>query len=272
LIDQSTNQETEQSIATFLDDARFHYISTSTKGLGRARNIGLQMARAELIAFTDDDCTVPPNWLEVMAETFANNPRVAIAFCNVEAAPHDNSQGFIPAYVRSDNKLVRNYWDKCRARGIGAGVAVRRNEVLALGGFDAALGAGGHFPSCEDGDVVMRALARGHWVYETCEVSVLHYGFRSWSEGKELTRRDWIGIGAAYAKPLRCGYWNALVVVLYEALVPGFFIPLSAILRLRRPQGFRRLLYFIQGFWQGWYTPIDRQKMLFQLPPLIAGD
>lgn len=269
LIDQSTNQETEQAIAPFRADARFHYIRSATKGLGRARNLGMAQAQSNVVAFTDDDCTVPTNWLERMAAAFADKPRVTVSFCNVEAAPHNNAEGFIPAYMRKDSKLVRNFWDKCRARGIGAGIAVRRQAALALGGFDEELGAGGHFPSCEDGDMAMRALARGQWVYETHEVAVLHYGFRTWNEGKELTRRDWIGIGAAYAKPLRCGHWGALVVVLYESLVIGLLIPLSAILRLQKPQGLRRLLYFMQGFWQGWSTPVDCEKMLFQLAPQL---
>lgn len=266
LVDQSTNQETEEAVRGFRTDPRFRYLRSATKGLGRARNIGLAQAQSAIVVFTDDDCTVPEDWLAVMDATFADAPRVTVAFCNVAAAPHDTTQGFIPAYMRKDSKLVCTFWDKCRARGIGAGIAVRRKEVLALGGFDEELGAGAHFPSCEDGDLAMRVLAQGQWVYETNKVAVLHYGFRAWEEGKELTKRDWIGIGAAYAKPLLCGHWGALVVVLYEALVMGLLVPLSLLLQLRKPQGLRRLIYFGIGFWQGWCTPIDREKMLFLRP------
>lgn len=266
LVDQSTNQTTEEAVSGFRTDPRFRYLRSATKGLGRARNIGLAQAQSAIVVFTDDDCTVPEDWLAVMDATFAAAPRVTVAFCNVAAAPHDTTKGFIPAYMRKDSKLVRTFWDKCRARGIGAGIAVRRKEALALGGFDEQLGAGAHFPSCEDGDLAMRALAQGQWVYETDQVAVLHYGFRTWEEGKELTKRDWIGIGAAYAKPLLCGHWGALVVVLYEAGVVGLLVPLLLLLQLRKPQGLRRLSYFGIGFWQGWCTPVDREKMLFLRP------
>lgn len=268
LVDQSTDQVTEDAIELFCSDPRFRYIHATTKGVSRARNLGVATAKGEIIAFTDDDCMVPSSWLDAITHIFTQNPRVTIAFCNVEAAPYDTSRGFTPAYTRANNKIVRNFADKCRARGIGAGMAVRRESILSIGGFDEMLGPGADFPACEDGDLAMRALIQGQWIYETHEVAVLHYGFRTWSEGKELTRRDWIGIGAAYAKPLRCGHWGALVVVLYESLVMGLLIPLSDILRLQKPQGLRRILYFLEGFWQGWSTPIDREKMLFRSAPL----
>ena len=263
LVDQSTNRETEEAIAEFRTDPRLKYLPSATKGLGRARNIGMKQARGEVVAFTDDDCTVPTNWLEVMQATFRHNPRVTVAFCNVEVAPHDTTTGFIPGYVRSESKLVRNFWDKCKARGIGAGIAVRREQILALGGFDEELGAGGLFPSCEDGDMAVRALSRGQWVYETHEVAVLHYGFRTWEEGKELTKRDWVGIGAAYVKPLKAGTWGVLPVVLYESLRYCVFEPFAPLLRLRRPRGFSRLIYLIQGMLLGLKQPIDRAHLVY---------
>jgi glycosyltransferase involved in cell wall biosynthesis len=254
-------------IASYRTDKRLRYIHSETKGLGQARNIGLAHAQGDIVAFTDDDCTVPTMWLRVMAETFAENPRVTVAFCNVKAAPHNHNEGFIPTYMRQESKLVRSFWDKCRARGIGAGIAVQREAALTLGGFDEALGSGGHFPSCEDGDMAMRALANNQWVYETHAVTLTHHGFRTWIEGRELTRRDWLGIGAAYAKPLRCGHWGALIVVLYESIVMGILKPLLPLLQLKPPRGLRRILYFIIGFMAGLTTPIDREHMVFRILP-----
>jgi GT2 family glycosyltransferase len=249
-----------------LGDSRLRYLRSNTKGLGRSRNIGLSEARSEVVAFTDDDCEAPPDWLERMAQVFDENPQAAVAFCNVDAAPHDRDAGFIPAYLRTESKLLTTIKDKCRARGIGAGLAVRRPVVQALGGFDEMLGAGAIFPSCEDGDMAVRALLAGYHVYETHRVAVLHYGYRTNAEGRELSRRDWHAIGAAYAKPLKAGHWRFFVVPAYEFFVCALWPPLKDLLHLRRPRGIMRITAFLRGFVAGWRTPIDKKTLLFRPP------
>jgi hypothetical protein len=271
VVDQSTNDETAKALAQFRGDPRFIYLPTPTQGLGRARNIGMRHARAAIIAFTDDDCTVPENWLHVIEANFRRDPQVTVLFCNVIEGEHDASAGFIPAYKRTDRVLVKSFWGKCRARGIGAGLGIRRDPILAIGGFDEALGAGGLFPSAEDADIAVRAIAHGQWVCETNEVAVVHYGFRTWREARTLAARDWEGLGAAYVKPLKAGRPGALVVLLYEAAVPCFLEPMSELLRLRRPRGLGRLAHFIKGCVRGMAHPIDQAHIAYKLPAKPAA-
>jgi glycosyltransferase involved in cell wall biosynthesis len=265
VLDQSTNDLTEEALREFEGDPRLRYVRSATRGLGRSRNIALRLARAPLVAFTDDDCRVPANWLEVIATSFARHPRVAVLFSDVDAGEHDPTRGFIPAYKCGGTRLVRTFWDKCHARAIGASMAVRREPILGMGGFDDLLGAGGRFPSCEDADIAVRAIALGHWVLVTEDVSVLHDGFRTWKEGRALARRDWVGTGAAYVKPLKAGHWSALSVVLYELLVPCIFDPLRPLLRLRRPQGPGRLIGFVRGFLGGLGCPVQRDEIRYRV-------
>jgi glycosyltransferase involved in cell wall biosynthesis len=267
VIDQSDTRETELAVAEFQADPRFYYISTNTSGLGRSRNIGLQVARAEIVAFTDDDCSVPSNWLSAIEAIFTQHLRVTVIFSNVEAGPHDHTAGFIPAYKRRESKIIRNFWDKCEARGIGAGMAVRREQILHIGGFDEMLGAGSFFLSCEDADIAIRAIAMGQWVYEAAEIAVIHYGFRTWREGRALAQRDWLGIGASYIKPLRAGHWGMLIVVLYELFVPCLLEPLKPLLILRPPRGLGRMFAFLRGFFGGMRQPIDREHIAYQSIP-----
>jgi glycosyltransferase involved in cell wall biosynthesis len=264
LIDQSTNAETEQALTQLCVNPHFRYVRSKTQGLGCARNIGLLLANGPLVAFTDDDCSVPANWLSVIGDAFALQPRAAVVFCNVEAAAYDPKAGYVPVYIRKDSKLVRTLWDQCYAGGIGAGMAVRRDVALDLGGFDEYLGAGGRFPSGEDLDIAVRALVRGHYVYETHQVAVTHYGFRSLEQLRALAKRDWIGLGAAYAKLIKCGHWSGLIVILYDSLVIGFLKPLSAIFRLRKPQGIRGILFFIVGFIEGLSTRVDCKHIAYK--------
>lgn len=263
VVDQSTDDATQTALEPFGADARFRYLRSDTVGLGRAQNVGMEAIDSEFVVFTDDDCDVPPDWLEHMEAAFHLDSRIAVVYCNVVAAPHDRTAGFIPDYEREKNTMVTSVRRKVRARGIGAGMAVRRVPVTAIGGFDEHMGPGAVFASAGDRDLAIRAILRGSWVYETVDTAVVHRGFRTWEQGKELTKRDWIGLGAMCAKPIRAGHWQTVVYAGYEVLVNGVIRPFARLAERRRPQGFRRVGYFCQGFWRGWRTPIDRDNLVF---------
>jgi GT2 family glycosyltransferase len=152
--------------------------------------------------------------------------------------------------------------DRVGARGIGAGMAVRRSAILEIGGFDEMLGPGARFPACDEWDVAVRAILEGYYVLETDRVAIVHHGFRSWSEGRELARRDWLGIGAAYAKPLRAGRLAAAGLPFAELrLAVG--IVLSSVMR-GRPRGVTGVASFLTGLAQGLATPVDRRTLVFR--------
>ena len=87
-----------EALKPFGTDPRLRYVKSATIGKGDALNAGLRETKGSAIAITDDDCTVPPNWLETFASIFATHPKVAVAFCGVEAGEHDRTAGFIPDY------------------------------------------------------------------------------------------------------------------------------------------------------------------------------
>jgi glycosyltransferase involved in cell wall biosynthesis len=264
VVDQSTNDDSQRVVAELGSDARLTYLRTGTVGVSRARNICLQTADTDFIAFTDDDCEVPPGWLATCESVLHEHPRVALAFCSVRAGPHDAESGFVPAYECNGTRVIRTLREKRTARGMGAGMAARRQLLLELRGFDEQLGPGSHFPSCEEGDLAVRALLAGYEVCETDRTWVVHHGFRLWSEGKELSRRDWYGIGAAYAKPLRAGHWGFAQVPVYELLAKAVWPPVRDLIHLRRPRGVSRAAHFVRGFAQGWTAPFDAQQLLFR--------
>ncbi len=54
---------------------------------------------------TDDDCTVPPNWLETFPN-FRHTPKVAVACC-VEAVEHDRAAALFRLVRTGDRMLTR---------------------------------------------------------------------------------------------------------------------------------------------------------------------
>ena len=263
VIDQSDGPETERALAS-LPDPRLRHHRSKTRGKGAALNEGLRMARGELVVCTDDDCIAPPGWVAAMADILQAHPTVAVLYCNVTAPPYDHQAGYVPTYERTTSRLLRTIGETIDGHGLGAGMAVRRAEILSWGGFDEALGPGSRFASGDDWDITARALLQGWHVYETADLAIVHHGFRTFAEGRQHARRDWIAIGAVCAKPLRAGHWRAVVVPVWEFSAHALWPPLNDLLHGKRPRGSARILGFLRGFADGLRTPVDKHTLIFR--------
>ncbi len=269
VIDQSPDDATERALLPFSRDVRLRYVRTPERGKDRALNLGLRLARAEIIACTDDDCETPPDWLSGMVQVLVEHPEAALVFSTVRAGPLDISAGFIPVFQAPPFTKLSSLRDWRGPHGIGAAMAFRKAIIQAIGGFDEMLGPGASFPAFEDGDVALRALAAGHAVIQTDSVFVVHHGFRTWEQGRELAKRDYLGIGAVMGKLVRCRQKGA------AGIAAGYFWrevvqPIPAhVIRLRKPPVMNRAMTLARGFRAGWRTPSDPRALLF-LPPAAA--
>ena len=264
IIDQSPDRLMRDALEEILDDPRVRYVASSPTGVSSARNIGIRMAHHPIVLLTDDDVTVPEDWCRAFAAAVQPLERVAVAFCAVDAAPHDQESGFVPDHQVNRPIIAKSLSTKSLVRGIGAGMAVRRDVVLSFGGFDEQLGPGAPLRSGEDRDLAARALSLGWWVCQTPDTYVIHHGFRTWNEGQDLTRRDWYGIGAAYAKHAKGLNLRILPVILHEVVFFGLVKPIYLAFTGRRLEGLKRLPYFAAGFARGMRTPVDRKTMLYR--------
>lgn len=109
---------------------------------------------------------------------------------------------------------------------------------------------------------MLRALAAGHWVYETERAAVVHHGFRP-NEGKSALAHDYsFGIGAVYAKHLKCLRWEVIPPVLRLAWRWALRGP---VVRYGTPPPRAPRLYgFLCGVFAGLRTPVDRTATLFR--------
>jgi GT2 family glycosyltransferase len=263
IIDQSRDGRTEAVVEHYLDDGRLHYLRSSTRGLASARNRGIRAASGELIALIDDDCEPGVDWLRTLSAAFAVDARIGIVFGNVLPAPHDDRAGFVPAYVRSEPALARGLREKGRIEGMGACMGLRRSTWEALGGFDEMLGVGAPFKAADEGDLAIRALRAGYFVFETPEVAVTHYGFRNWSDGRAVIHDYWYGTGAMLAKHLRCGERSLVALLPRLAYRWAWGRSRVAASLGRRPHRALRLAAFGKGVLAGARAPIDRASSLY---------
>jgi glycosyltransferase involved in cell wall biosynthesis len=134
--DGSTDETAERLRAGY--DARVRVVRhTRSRGVARARNAGIKAARAEWIAFLDDDDLWAPHKLRVQLDA-ANSRGASFSYGGAAALAEDRSWMYSLAPPDADLLqsvlLQRNVlWGGC------SNVLVRTNVVRGLGGFDERL-------------------------------------------------------------------------------------------------------------------------------------
>jgi glycosyltransferase involved in cell wall biosynthesis len=69
VVDDGSTDGTEIYLKSLVE-RKVKYISQNNKGPAAARNNGIKLASGKFIAFTDDDCIVPADWLTRLENTF----------------------------------------------------------------------------------------------------------------------------------------------------------------------------------------------------------
>lgn len=167
-------------------------------GLSNARNAGLAAARGRLLAFTDDDCEVAPDYAAVALDQFAKTPGPLLLGGRVELGdPAD-----LPFTIKPDADPA-TFAHPMHPGGfiLGCNMIMSRDLLEAVGPFDIVLGAGAPMKSAEDTDYVYRAhLAGAPVLYEPSLVVSHFHGRRDIGDIAKLHRGYNIGNGALYAK------------------------------------------------------------------------
>jgi len=121
----------------------FRYLFEAKSGPSAARNLGIQEATGEIIAFTDDDTIAPPNWLSMLADGYKRYPQVSGVAGRCEP-PESAIQNNVFARHEAWGTRYAYGLTPDRAEYLGEGldvpgstsnVSYRREVLLAVGGF-----------------------------------------------------------------------------------------------------------------------------------------
>ena len=113
------------------------------RGLNAARNAGIAATAAPVVAFVDDDVWAPPGWLRALAEGARRHPDAGAYGGPIRGrleGPAPRGCGREPAPITT---LDLGAEDRDAERVWGANLAVRREAVERIGGFDEALAGSG---------------------------------------------------------------------------------------------------------------------------------
>lgn len=263
VIDQSTSDETERIVRCIGErDARISYQRMSKSGLSRARNLAIASTTGPIIAFTDDDCIVPSDWIEKIVTAFEEQRDGELMYGQVlPAYPENGGEALTPA-LRFDKPERLDRTNGFRVFGMGANFAARRSLFERTGTFDEALGSGGQLKSAEDFDLAYRAYRHNVSILLRPEVIVRHDGRREREDWPALLRAYGFGDGAFYSKHVRCrdpyAAWLGAKTFTY---LSAKFIAKRAL--GRRPTEIHYLSGFVQGVREGLKFSVDRATRLY---------
>jgi glycosyltransferase involved in cell wall biosynthesis len=270
VIDQSTNDGTRQVVESrAASDPRLHYVHVDEAGLSRAYNNGIRRSEGDILAFTDDDCIVGPDWLSTIAKAFEAEPDGELLYGQVLAAgatSDDVSQ--TPALeIPVAQRLSRQ--DGFKVFGMGANFAARRRLFSSIGGFDTVLGGGGALRSSQDFDLAYRAYRGGHVIVLRPEVSLRHDGRREIEDWPSLLVAYGTGDGAFYTKHVRCRDPYALWLLVKQ--LGGTTVKWVAKKLLgRKPMSHHYVLGFISGIRGSFKFKVDRRTRMYIDPTVPA--
>jgi GT2 family glycosyltransferase len=217
VVNNQSTDDTDAMVQAFAASVPFRVTlaQAPVQGGGRSRNVGVRAARAPLIAFTDDDCYLAPDYLTQLTRIFGSR---AYGYLGGRVMLHDPADARVtvreevePAEVPPRTVLRPGFLH-------GANLAVRREVWESVGGFDPFFGAGAYF-SGDDVDFATRASLAG-WTgaYVPDAVVQHHHGRRPGPEIDQRLSQYARGRGAYYTKGLldartrgpfmRSWYWS----------------------------------------------------------------
>ena len=225
----------------FGEDESIRYVEESNQGLSYSRNAGLREARGDIVAFTDDDVAVDPEWTQSLCEAFAADPELdcvtgLILPLELESPVQllierfaSFGKGFVPrVYSLSAPPLNQPLFPYAAGHfGSGANMAFKVASIREIGGFDPVLGAGTPARGGEDLDICIRTLRKGMVLAYEPKALVWHRHHETPDKLRRQVFEYGVGLGAMLVKNLIFGPDRRAILVRAPRAVHYFRDPTS---------------------------------------------
>lgn len=170
VVDDCSEDRTEAAVAAWLRQPHWFaakYARTrANRGPAAARNLGIQIAAGNLIAFTDDDCVVHPRWLTNLLKPLDTDGGIVGVGGTVQPLnSHLFAQYFTFHHILEPAPTLLYL--------VTANCCFLRDLVLAAGGFDTDL----ERPGGEDVALSFKLYKRGYR-FAMAEDAVVYHDYR----------------------------------------------------------------------------------------------
>lgn len=141
VIDDGSTDDTESNVKC----PEIRYFKIKHGGSAAARNFGIKRARGEIIFFTDDDCIVPPDWMEKILDGYRRYPDVVGVGGYFK--PPENEERFFQKTAYLINFLSDSFGGEkiidspFAPAAFAANVSYKKNILEKVGGFDENISA-----------------------------------------------------------------------------------------------------------------------------------
>ncbi|MGF1478312.1 MAG: glycosyltransferase [Cyanophyceae cyanobacterium] len=167
VVDDGSSEPYDAAVAPFQERLPLRLMRQNNAGPAAARNHAAQTAQGKYLAFTDDDCTPAPDWLQALEARFARAPEDIVGGRTVNALTNN------PFSATSQNIISMGYEHynavPDQARFFASNnMVVPAERFRALGGFDES------FTTSEDRELCDRWLHQGYKMTYAPEVIIYH--------------------------------------------------------------------------------------------------
>jgi GT2 family glycosyltransferase len=184
VVDDGSRDDTRNIVALYPE---IRVIHQTNQGLSAARNVGLYAATGAIVAYTDSDCFVDPDWLTRLVYQLERSGAAAVGGPNL--TPDD---GWLAACVGAcpgqPTHVLES--DQVAEHIPGCNMAFRRDVLLAINGFDRLYRQAG-----DDVDLCWRLQQAGMWITFAPGAFVWHHR----RQGPRAYLRQQAGYGRAEA-------------------------------------------------------------------------
>jgi Glycosyl transferase family 2 len=162
VIDDGSTDGTAEVLARY--GGRIRYAWQPNRGAAAARNAGIRLCRGAAVAFLDADNWWRSDHLAVLTDALARHPEAVMA----STCPRSHLAGRQTTHdARLVDALPLTLID--HVAGLQSCIAVRREDLLAIGGYNEGL------PVAEDVDLCLRLAARGPFSFVRRRTVVRQY-------------------------------------------------------------------------------------------------
>jgi|GEM_PF-1633630 len=171
--------KTAINLGSLGSDRRIKVLVRSEAGLSAARNIGISESSNDIVAFTDDDCTVPKDWPQPALQLFRDPKVGAVGGPGITDQEDDwrskCAGAVLSSYLGTSSSIYRYWAMSGHPKPVGekqlstCNLLFRKRALEELGYFHTGL------QTCEENELIERIRSVGYKVLYSPSCIVYHH-------------------------------------------------------------------------------------------------